>query len=400
MKLIIHRGTHQIGGCVTEITSGDTRIFIDMGSELPDADGISQKETMAIAGVTEGEPCCDGVFFTHTHGDHIGQLDRILLGIPTYMGVTAKDMYLVLNRRLDRVPSLDKTKTILAVEQAYTYTPAKPIVVGNITVTPYMIDHSAFDAYMLLIEAGGLSILHTGDFRLHGFRGNKTVDMLKKYVKQVDWLICEGTMLSRDGETVKAEADLQLEERSFMKQHKRLFVLCSSMNIDRIAGFIKAKPDQRPTFCDCYQKDILQCVEKHHANKTSLYDFGELYCYDRHILNDSEMEEGFLMFIRSNYWSRKMLRKFGDGLIVYSMWNGYLSGEHKNQQLVDLLKDRNWVSLHTSGHATPNDLRQIADVVNPKKGIVPIHSEVPERFKEIFPSYHVEMLADGQELTL
>ena len=34
MEVIIHRGTHQIGGCSTEIRTKSTRIFIDFGAEL------------------------------------------------------------------------------------------------------------------------------------------------------------------------------------------------------------------------------------------------------------------------------------------------------------------------------------------------------------------------------
>ena len=400
MNLIIHRGTHQIGGCVTEITSGDTRIFIDIGSELPGEDGVSPTETMTIPGVTEGDPRCDGVFFTHTHGDHIGQLDRILAGIPIYMGPTAKELYLLLNHRLARALSIDNGKTIVALNEAYTYAAAKPITIGSITVTPLFIDHSAFDAYMILIEAEGLRVLHTGDFRLHGFRGPKTISMLQAYVGQVDWLVCEGTMLSREKATVDSERKLQSEERRLMEQHARVFVLCSSMNIDRIAAFIKAKPDQRPTICDSYQRDVLRCVEKRHGDKTSLYRFGKLDCDVDKIMHDPQKNQSFLMFIRANFWSEKMLEAFDDGLIVYSMWDGYLSGKKKNQKLVDLLKERDWVPLHTSGHATADDLREVGETVNPRKGIIPIHSEAPEKFSELFPAYNVVRPVDGEILTL
>lgn len=34
--LTIHRGSHQIGGSCTEITSGGERILIDLGANLPD----------------------------------------------------------------------------------------------------------------------------------------------------------------------------------------------------------------------------------------------------------------------------------------------------------------------------------------------------------------------------
>lgn len=103
-------------------------------------------------------------------------------------------------------------------------------------------------------------VLYTGTFRGHGFRGRALIPMLKAYVGKVDWLICEGTMLSRGPETVKSERQLQGDERSLMEQNKRVFVVCSSMNIDRIAGFCKAVPDRRPILCDDFQKKALDIV--------------------------------------------------------------------------------------------------------------------------------------------
>ncbi len=38
MKVIIHRGAHQIGGCITEVQSDNgTKIIIDIGENLPSA---------------------------------------------------------------------------------------------------------------------------------------------------------------------------------------------------------------------------------------------------------------------------------------------------------------------------------------------------------------------------
>ena len=38
MKIVIHRGTNQIGGCLTEIISyRGTKILIDIGANLPDS---------------------------------------------------------------------------------------------------------------------------------------------------------------------------------------------------------------------------------------------------------------------------------------------------------------------------------------------------------------------------
>lgn len=35
MKITIHRGLEQIGGCITEISTETSRVFIDMGQNLP-----------------------------------------------------------------------------------------------------------------------------------------------------------------------------------------------------------------------------------------------------------------------------------------------------------------------------------------------------------------------------
>ena len=40
MKIIIHRGIDQIGGCITEIATDNAKILIDLGQNLPDGEGI------------------------------------------------------------------------------------------------------------------------------------------------------------------------------------------------------------------------------------------------------------------------------------------------------------------------------------------------------------------------
>ena len=57
MEIIIHRGTHQIGGCVTEIKTEEARIIIDMGTPLPGSKtenelGAAEEEVIALPGVT------------------------------------------------------------------------------------------------------------------------------------------------------------------------------------------------------------------------------------------------------------------------------------------------------------------------------------------------------------
>ena len=47
----------------------------------------------------------------------------------------------------------------------------EPVEIGPFRVTPYLVDHSAFDAYSLLVEADGKRVFYSGDFRGHGRKG-------------------------------------------------------------------------------------------------------------------------------------------------------------------------------------------------------------------------------------
>ena len=86
---------------------------------------------------------------------------------------------------------------LTAFERFKTYEPARCIRVGkDIRITPYFVSHSAADAYMFLVEADGKRILHTGDFRQHGYLGKGLLPTLEKYIapQGIDVLITEGTI--------------------------------------------------------------------------------------------------------------------------------------------------------------------------------------------------------------
>ena len=385
--ITIHRGTHQIGGVVTEICVDNCRVFIDIGDNLPGND----TELPPIDGLTVGDASNSVLLITHYHGDHIGKLDSILPEVSVYMGKTAKAIQ---TNYINRVAS-DKLSML---ENIQTFEPLDKIQAGKITVTPFMIDHSAFDAYMFVIEAGGYKILHTGDFRLHGVRGNKTLKMLDYYVKNIDYIICEGTNLSRNGEPPMSEYELKRKASELMKKSKYVFVLCASTNIDRIGTFYHINPKGRFFVCDDYQKKQLETVREAHASKSDFYDFKYVYDYKPNL--DKHMEEkGFCMIVRQGEFFRQVIEKYKEkSVFIYSMWTGYLDERAKNQGLYDFISPYNYHVLHTSGHATPQDLKKLYDTVNPSRGLIPIHSDAPELFRELISDDKLFLLNDGQKL--
>ncbi len=266
MQIKIHRGADQIGGCITEISTSTSKIIIDMGAELPNND--KEPQGVEIHGLTQGEKNYNAVFFTHYHGDHIGLYKTILPEIPLYMGKAAKEIFEKLTKRVD-------VNCLSLVQKFNTFEVGKKILIGDISITPFLVDHSAYDAYMFLIKADNKTLLHTGDFREHGLRGSKLIAMLEKFVGQVDVLITEGTMLSRDDKHIKSEFEIMHTAKELIKNSnkKYVFVLCSSTNIDRIACFNKANPIGRSFLCDEYQSEVLDVVTKYGAKYSKIYDF-------------------------------------------------------------------------------------------------------------------------------
>src|SRR5690554_2040348 len=105
MKITIHRGINQIGGCITEITTDTTRIFIDLGLNLPDNEGLINDYLAnegSIESLTDG---VDAIFYTRYHGDHLDLFHFVPESIPQYIGKTAKQVVIEKYKRLSYIES-------------------------------------------------------------------------------------------------------------------------------------------------------------------------------------------------------------------------------------------------------------------------------------------------------
>ena len=394
MKLCIHRGTHQIGGIAAEISTASTRILIDMGDELSlDPNFVSAP--LNIPGVTNGNGHCDAVLFTHYHGDHTGQMLRIRPEIPIYAGALAKDIM-----RLSAERGGQKNEALCRrIETIQTFSPGKPFLIGDIQITPFCIDHSAADSYLFLIEADGKRILYTGDFRLHGVRGKTMDKILDRRIGKVDAIITEGTTVSRtDGKTV-TEWELQARVRNYLQQYKYVFVLCATTNLDRIFALARAVPRGKYCICDDYQKMLVETVSKHWNGISSFYEMPKLLSFKYHP-PARFAELGGLMFVRANSKFEAIIRQYdpAQSILLYSMWDGYRT--KPGSTIPDFLAlTGTWEPLHTSGHASPEDLRHVIEKADPEI-VIPMHTDAPQKMQALCPNRKVVLLKDGEELSL
>ncbi len=400
MNIKIHRGTNQIGGCITEIQAGNDRIIIDLGSNLQGTPG-PEFTSEEIYNITKG---AKGILYTHYHGDHVGLLSNAASGVPQYIGEGALQVLkcrdnalqnasesLVKSGKMDIARKLDKEKELSFLKEMQTFNAEDTLTFGSITVTPYFCSHSAFDSYMFLIEHKGQKILHTGDFREHGYLGKGLKKLLKSKIGTVDALIIEGTMLERNTENVIHEVEIKNRTKQFIiteegRQQKRhhLFALCSSTDIDRLASLHAAcKETSAWLVCDKYQKEILDIFTERAGKHSDLFKFDHVKVLGENGSFFNEIRDtGFVMLIRTSmhHLLKKMLYYFPDAELIYSMWHGYYKGrpEHINHDVLDIIHefpDSKFHNLHTSGHATIETLSEVIRLTNPRKAIIPIHRE-------------------------
>ncbi len=62
------------------------------------------------------------------------------------------------------------------------------------------------------------------------------------------------------------------------------------------------------------------------------------------------------------------------------MWDGYRHGtsSQRNDKILDICRlfgDENIVSVHTSGHATPEAIRDVVEMTRPREKIIIIHKD-------------------------
>ena len=387
MNIIIHRGTHQIGGSAIEISTKSTRIIMDFGNEL----SLDEKYTpinLDIDGVTKGIADCDGIVISHYHMDHLGQLTSALPDIPLYMGELSKKIALIGSEYQDK-------DLYLSLLGANTFRGGEAFTIGDIHIRPLVIDHSAADSYMFVIEAEGKSVLYTGDFRMHGLRHHVLQRLVNTYIGEIDVLITEGTLLSRDADDCISEEAVLDDISSYIQDGKYVFVMCSSTNIDRIMGIWQNMPTDKVLICDAYQKKILDTVLNNVYYESSLYR--------RHdsplVLNKGPypkyyMDHGFVSLVRGTEYFISHIKEFpkDDVRIIYSMWTGYIE---ENLSLKNLLNTYPSYICHASGHVSKDDLVQLIELVDPDI-VIPVHTDIPEKLERIVPNRTVCVVNDNE----
>ena len=381
LTVTVHRGTAQIGGtCIEIVHPAGQRLVLDAGRPLDAPDGKTGllPDSLDLSGLAT-------VLICHSHQDHWGLINDLPRAWPVWTGEASAKL-IGITSRLARAP-LSRELNCWSSRGSFT--------IGEFRVTPILTDHSAFDAYMLLIEGAGQRVLYSGDFRRHGRKSVLVDRLMNSPAEPVDLLILEGTNLGTD-KPVVAESALEIEFQSlFNRTDGRVFCCWSGQNIDRTVTLYRAAlRTGRTLVIDLYTAEVLEAISggtrlprpgmdnlkvvitrglAKHYRDCGREDFvarmAAVGISARAIENSR-----YVVMLRDglmhDYVARGVTPIQKDAF-VWSMWRGYLD---KPSKAVDWCRTSGAevCHIHTSGHASPADLRAFAASVGARQ-VIPVH---------------------------
>ncbi|MBI2802612.1 MAG: MBL fold metallo-hydrolase [Gammaproteobacteria bacterium] len=408
MKVCIHRGTKEIGGTCVEIEAQGKSLVLDVGLPL-DASDPDDIPLHPVKGFAAPDASLLGVVISHPHQDHYGLAYRLPGETPFLIGKAAEA---ILDAATLFSPSGLKLKNVKHLADR------TPIVLGPFTITPFLVDHSAYDSYAVLVEAEGKRLFYTGDFRAHGRKASLTDRLIDNPPKNVDILLMEGTCIGREDKTHRTEDDLVPQFADIFKKTPGMpLVWCSGQNIDRIVTIFKACiASKRQFIVDMYTAEILRATDNPRLpqadwNGIKVFlptsQWLRLEKEETSQISDSYLpyrisskalarvaSQSVMLFRPSMVRDLERAECLKDGCVVCSVWDGYLEGE-KNQWFVKWMAERGLLlhPCHTSGHASVPDLRRMRNAF-PGAVAVPVHLQDQERFKALFAN--VRQRDDGE----
>ena len=408
MRICVHRGTQEIGGSCIELEAAGKRLLLDLGLPLEgDPTDIGRHpQILDLAGYGD----LLGLVLSHGHVDHWGLAHLAGPELPVHLGAATLH---ILQAAAPFVPR----PYVPAIPQVFTSD--VPFDVGPFRITPHLVDHSAYDAYAIEVEAGGSRLFYSGDIRGHGRKAALFERMIASPPKNIDLMLMEGSSLGRldADKTFPTEADV---EALFIEQFRQtdglVLVAASAQNIDRMVSLYRACTQTgRTLLIDLYAAEILRATgnpripqsdwphvalyvphyQRVQIKRNGRFDLLEAHKAQRIFAEDlpAIAPKAAMLFRLAMLADLDRAACLAGAAAIWSQWDGYLK-KPPGEALRASLAERSipLSHAHTSGHASIVDLKRLATAVAPKM-LVPIHTYEAKSFPQHFSN--VALKQDG-----
>ncbi len=413
LRVRIHRGANEIGGnCIEVAATTGERLTLDLGRPLS-AGWNDTIELPPVEGLQEFDAGLLALIVSHPHLDHYGLVKQVKSSVPIFMG---REAAAIVNAASFFSPAGAPIAPTGFLEHEC------PFAIGPFTITPHLNDHSAFDAYSILIEADGRRLFYTGDLRAHGRKAALFERFVADPPRGIDAVLMEGTHVrpdaAHDDAVFDTEHDLEEElVRLCNATAGAVVVFGSAQNIDRlVTAYRGARRSGREFVVDLYGATVAGAtratipqpgfpvlrvlvpqLQRVRMKQSDEFERVAAIKSVRIFLEElAAHPERFVLHVPSSAAAELLKSGVLDerGLVLWSLWAGYLKDAGSKAMLAELA-DANvpFRHLHTSGHASVADLRRLVVALNPAR-VIPIHSESTDRFAELFP--RVERHEDGE----
>jgi len=211
-KIKFYSGLDTVGGVVMELSYGDHRILMEMGSafnpqfdlydgfvntrksyltdsiwtnDVPEINGLFDKKELEGTDILPADRNKKtAVLLTHLHLDHMRNMGLVSDDV---------DVYLCKNAQIIEQALEDVGDGIVSKRTHYNDIPEE-LVFGDIRVKPFILNDDSYKDYSFYIETPDLKLHYTGDIFIYGVyeeKIKKEIEFLK--AKDIDVLVCEGT---------------------------------------------------------------------------------------------------------------------------------------------------------------------------------------------------------------
>jgi len=382
--------------------------------KLFDPEGIC-KELLSPA--PELDPLA--VVVSHPHQDHVGHVSLLRRDITVGMGRGSYEI--ARTRERTRSTRTIEDKIFSDGERRFElFRTGDVLRLGSFEIRPIHVDHSVPGSYGLLIHHPEGGLAYSGDLRMHGPKSEFTREFLEAVSSEgVEALMLEGTRIDDASEFSEAMVEAEML-RHVSGRRGLVAVLMGLLDYDRFSSVVRAAEKSGRTVIVTSRmaamlesfnevgvmpdemlpgKGVLRVLlERRGEGRFAEQDYRgwEKELIERFsgegeaILRDVDVgrsQEKFLVVLNSpdEVLDLLYMRPAEDSILIYST-----SEPHTEEQEIDRERIDNWAlrmgmmtaQIHSSGHASQGELREIIAAIRPRV-LIPIHTEAPELFRSL-----------------